>query len=100
MTRQPLDLADIRTMNAKQPDSYWRHTVAALCDEVERLQSAMSAKEAAALLGVSRRRVMELIESGRLSAWKLGQDWYIDRRTIDAYAASPRKGGRPRRSNQ
>jgi len=94
-----LDLAAIRAMNDKQDDSYWRRTVAALCDEVERLQTAMSARDAAALLRVSRRRVLELIETDRLSAWKRGQDWYIDRKTIDAYAASPRKAGRPRRTN-
>jgi excisionase family DNA binding protein len=94
-----LDLATIRALNDKRDDSYWRRTVAALCDEVERLQNAMSAKDAAALLHVSRRRVMALIEEDRLSAWKRGQDWYIDRRTIDAYAASPRKAGRPRRTN-
>jgi len=95
-----LDLAAIRAMNDKRDDTdCWKRTVAALCDEVERLQSAMSAKDAAAFLHVSRRRVLELIEADRLVAWKHGQDWYIDRRTIDAYAASPRKAGRPRRGN-
>jgi excisionase family DNA binding protein len=49
--------------------------------------------EAAAILGVSRRRVRQLIEHGRLKARRFGRDWLIDDAAITAYR--PRPEGRP-----
>lgn len=50
--------------------------------------------EAAAELGVSRRRVLELIKLGTLIAQKRGRDWQVDSASVEAYRVSPRKPGR------
>ncbi len=53
--------------------------------------------EAAAQLGICGRRVQTLIDEGRLTGEKVGKGWRIDPASIAAYAASPRKAGRPRK---
>lgn len=53
--------------------------------------------EAAAVLGVSGRRVQILIDAGRFVAEKVGKRWRIERASIEAYAAS-RRTGRPRKN--
>ena len=61
----------------------------------------MTTKEAAAVLGVSVGRVKHLITNGTLTAvsrprvGKGGNEWHIDRATVDVYAARERKPGRP-----
>ena len=59
----------------------------------------LTTNEAAALLGVSRSRVLKLIAAQRLQAWKYGRDWYLTPQAIAAYQPHPngRRGGRPRK---
>lgn len=59
----------------------------------------MTTTEAAAALGVSRRRVNELIKLGTLKATKPGRDWEIEAASVEAYKNSPRKAG-PKRKNE
>lgn len=51
---------------------------------------------AADALGISRRRVCQLIELGRLKAVKHGRDWLIDRASVEALKGQERKAGRPK----
>ena len=54
----------------------------------------LTTKDAAARLGVSQRRVIALIQDGRLPAQKVGRDYLIQER--DLKLVSDRKPGRPR----
>jgi excisionase family DNA binding protein len=54
--------------------------------------------EVAEKLGVTRRRVLALIESGRLPATKFGRDYMI--REKDLKLVENRKVGRPRKNNK
>lgn len=54
----------------------------------------LTTTEAAALLGVSRPRVLTLIHLGTLEAKKHGRDWQVDEASVEAYKTSPRKAGR------
>ena len=58
----------------------------------------MTTHEAAALLGVSRQRVLELAKAGRLGRKVEGlMPYYVfTREEVEQYKASPRKGGRPK----
>ena len=51
--------------------------------------------EAAALLNVSRSRVLHLIAAGRLPATKCGRDWFIW--PVDLNCVKVRVNGRPRK---
>lgn len=53
--------------------------------------------EAAAILGVTVRRVQALIKSGKLPAERHGRDWMILRE--DAEKHQPERGGRPKRAD-
>lgn len=55
--------------------------------------------EAAALLNVSRSRVLQHIKAGRLQATKHGRDWDITPQAIADYQPHPngKRGGRPRK---
>ena len=53
----------------------------------------ITVKEAAEILGVSRRRVQVLIQQGRLPAEKFGYMWMI--RESDLQKVKDRKTGRP-----
>ena len=55
----------------------------------------LSTIQAAAALGISPRRVLALIESGRLPAKKLARDWIIKK--SDLKLVSIRKPGRPKK---
>lgn len=55
----------------------------------------MDTATAAKQLGVSARRVRQLIDSGRLKAEKVGRDWLIHKDALKAVAV--RKPGRPRK---
>jgi len=53
--------------------------------------------QAAQQLGVTRRRVQALIQSGRLPAVKLGRDWIIQEKHLKLVTV--RKPGRPRKED-
>lgn len=57
----------------------------------------LTTAQTAAALQVSRRRVLELIRLGTLTAEKFGRDWQVDEASIEAYKNSPRKAGRKHR---
>ena len=52
--------------------------------------------EAARRLNVTQSRVRAMIDSGRLKAIKVGREWLIDPKDLDA--VKDRKVGRPRKS--
>jgi excisionase family DNA binding protein len=54
--------------------------------------------EAAQRLGVSANRVRALIENKRLKAMKVGREWLIDPKDLNA--VKKRKPGRPRNSRK
>jgi excisionase family DNA binding protein len=54
-------------------------------------------KEAAARLGISKQRVWQLIQSGKLPAQKVGRDWIIDVNDLRRPEIRNRKPGRPRK---
>jgi excisionase family DNA binding protein len=55
----------------------------------------LTTAQVAARLGISRRRVLALIQSGRLPAQKVGRDWLIDPK--DLSKVKIRKPGRPKK---
>lgn len=55
----------------------------------------LTASQAAARLGVTPRRVLALIKSGRLPASKFGRDWQIQE--SDLKQVKSRNPGRPRK---
>lgn len=55
----------------------------------------ISVEQAAAIVGVSARRVRGFCESGRLRAERVGKAWIIREQDARAFAAMPRKVGRP-----
>lgn len=56
----------------------------------------LSTAEAAHQLGISPRRVRFLVESGELSAERVGRTWAIDEASVQARAQAPKLKGRPR----
>lgn len=50
--------------------------------------------EAALLLGITRQRVLQLLQAGLLKGQKFGRDWQIDPESLRRYKPVPR--GRPR----
>lgn len=60
----------------------------------------LTTKEAAELLGITPRRVQELIKNGALTARKASGVWLIDKASVDTRLRSATKrGGRPRRGH-
>lgn len=57
----------------------------------------ITATQAATRLGITPRRVLALIKSGRLPAEKFGRDWMIDE--SDLKLVKDRKPGRPRKQD-
>jgi excisionase family DNA binding protein len=56
--------------------------------------------EAAAQLGISRRRILQLINEGRLQAEPLGPRFLVvERASVEEYQRLRRPAGRPRRAN-
>lgn len=55
----------------------------------------MTIKQAAEFLGLSYSRVRVLIESKRLKAEHLADMWVLRREDVEAFAARPRRPGRP-----
>lgn len=58
----------------------------------------MTTNEAAAALGLTRRRVNELIRAGKLRAEKPGRDWIVDAASVEELKAQNRTGGRPKKT--
>jgi excisionase family DNA binding protein len=56
----------------------------------------LTTQQVAAALGVTQRRVLALIQAGRLEASRLGRDWLIPAHALEA--VRERKPGRPRQS--
>lgn len=61
----------------------------------------LSVSQAAKLLGVTRRRVYDWVEAGRIPIQKIGGHIYIDRKDCSRPEPIQQqfKGGRPRKSN-
>lgn len=58
---------------------------------------AMTATEAAGLLGVSQGRITQLCKAGQLDSWKVGGTRMVSRESVEMRLAHERKAGRPRR---
>lgn len=56
---------------------------------------SLGVAEAARRLGIRPERVRDLIESGNLDARRMGRAWAVDPQSVEAYAAFPRRAGRP-----
>lgn len=54
-------------------------------------------KQAASVLGVSRRRVVQLITAGRLGAIRVGHAYVVSEGDLASY--QPRPAGRPKQGN-
>jgi excisionase family DNA binding protein len=57
----------------------------------------MTTAKAAAILGISRRRVIKLIGLGFLRAEKFGRDWQIDSASVEERRQAKNKAGRPKK---
>jgi excisionase family DNA binding protein len=61
------------------------------------VESFVTVKEAAEILGLSDGRVRDLLGTGQLPGTKRGGAWFIRRRDVFAFKALPEgKAGRPR----
>ena len=60
--------------------------------------SYVSIAEAAKRLGLSPRRVLVLIASGRIRSDRFGAAWAISPRELSRFAGMPRAAGRPRKA--
>ena len=60
----------------------------------------LTTRDAAARLGLSVRRVNDLIQQGQLPAQKLGRDYVIDEKDVERVSKVERKRGRPRKSEK
>lgn len=56
----------------------------------------LSVQEVARRLGISPRRVLAIIKSGRLKARQIGREWIIEAASADAFAKESRSAGRPK----
>lgn len=61
---------------------------------------AVSAAEAAELLGVSRGRVSQMISSGQLFGFRKGRNTYVSRDSLNARLEEQPKAGRPRKRSR
>lgn len=59
---------------------------------------AVTAADAARILGVSTARVAQMCESGRLTSWKQGSKRMVARSSVEARLAENPKAGRPRKA--
>ena len=58
---------------------------------------AVTAHDAAGLLGVSMARVTQLCKAGRLDSWKVGRTRMVSLESIEARLAEERRAGRPKK---
>ena len=56
----------------------------------------LTVSESAVRLGISTRRVHQLIADGQLEADKVGRDTFVRRASVEAFRRQPRRPGRPR----
>lgn len=59
---------------------------------------AVTASEAAELLGVSRARVSQMLKAGLLKGFRKGRDSFITRYSVDARLREKPKAGRPKKA--
>jgi len=59
------------------------------------IEDPISVTQAAEIIGVSRQRVLQLIQEDRLVAQPVGTFWVISRESAEEYADSERQVGRP-----
>ena len=59
---------------------------------------AVTAADAARMLGVSTARIAQMCESGRLTSWKQGTRRMVMRSSVEARMAEAPKAGRPRKT--
>ena len=59
------------------------------------IDTRFTTPKAAEYLKLSRRRIRILIDNGRIPAEKIGRDYLIKQSDLDAFAAQPRRAGRP-----
>lgn len=55
------------------------------------MSKIVGTREAAEILGISTRAVVALIKRGTLSAKRLGREWLVDKRSIQAYKKKKRE---------
>jgi hypothetical protein len=60
------------------------------------LSLVCSVPDAAALLGVTERRVLVFIDEGRIDAKRLKREWVLSLASVKAFKRKPRPGGRPK----
>ena len=65
---------------------------------MEPMPSLIGTADAAEILGVSQKRVTQLVSEGRLSATRAGRSLALSRSEVEAFAQRDRPAGRPRRS--
>ena len=53
--------------------------------------------QAAKVCSISERRIQDLIYAGKFAARKVSGVWLIERASVEVYAATPRRAGRPRK---
>lgn len=62
------------------------------------IQDYMTGKEARDYLEVSKQRLQELADAGRIRRHRMGRFWLYLRADVETYKAAPRdKGGRPKK---
>jgi excisionase family DNA binding protein len=66
--------------------------------EDEEESEPISTTEAAERLGVSRKRVNQFIDQGRLPAKRIGKVWIIDPKDLSLVENRPKKAGRPKKT--
>jgi excisionase family DNA binding protein len=69
------------------------HGVLPLTKPTAKVRGGLSTAHAAKRLGITQRRVLAMIQSGRLPARKVGRDWWITEAALEAVKV--RKPGRP-----
>lgn len=58
----------------------------------------LSTQDVADLLGITRSLVLRYIREKRLPAQRIGSQWVVERRDMDAFNAQPRRPGPPRKN--
>ena len=56
----------------------------------------VATREAAKIVGLSRCRILQLVNDGRLPAAKVGGAYLFHRAALASFAKTPRKAGRPK----
>lgn len=71
-------------------------------DEVyrEATEESLTTRQAAERLGVTPRRIRQLIKSGQLFATMAGRDWLVDSESLDSLVKVHRRAGRPKKENK